>query len=311
MAYRLTLLRNGSFSLDAGSMFGIIPKVVWNGWIDVDDKNRMALQQNSLLLEGEDGSLVLIEAGIGAKVTEKDRAIYNLGEDFRGVHESVAAAGKDPADVDAVVLTHLHFDHAGGLTRLNGAGSPALAFPNAEIIVQEREWKDAIAGKSTMHKTYLKDHLTDEVAERLRLIPDTREGNGPNGGGGGPTRTAPETLVLDDLWVLRTPGHTWGQQSIRFLCSGGGDERAAQLAGKTVCFVSDVMPTHWHARPTTNLAYDVEPYTSMCERVKLLERAASEGWTLLPNHDPFDWPLFAVDPDPEQPKRWRLRHLAD
>jgi glyoxylase-like metal-dependent hydrolase (beta-lactamase superfamily II) len=295
MAYRVTHLRNGSFKLDAGSMFGLIPKTVWSDWIDVDEHNRFTIQQNSLLLEGEDGSLVLIEAGIGGKVTDRERSIYGLGDDYRAVHESVLAAGREPEDVSAVVLTHLHFDHAGGLTRLDGSASPVVAFPNAEIIVQEREWKDAVANKSTMTKTYLKDHLTDGVAERLRVVPE----DGPE-----------EAQVLDDLWVLRTPGHTWGQQSVRFRCVGGPDDRADALAGRVVCFVSDVMPTHWHARPTTNLAYDVEPYTSMLERTKLMERAIAEGWVLMPNHDPADWPFFEPAVDPEHPKRWVLRELS-
>lgn len=311
MAYRVHLLRNGRFSLDAGSMFGLIPKVVWQDWVEIDEQNRMTLQQNALLLEGEDGGLVLIETGIGGKITDRERKIYTLGDDFRPVHESVIAAGKDPADVSAVVVTHLHFDHAGGLTKLDGDGSPVLAFPNAEIIVQEREWKDAVAGKSTMTKTYLKDHLTSEVAERLRLIPPI--GNGGNGSASvAASASSPlaQTQVLDDLWVFPTPGHTWGQQSVRFRCVGGEDERAEGLAGRSVVFVSDVMPTHWHSRPTTNLAYDVEPYVSMCERVKLLERASNEGWVVLPNHDPSEWPFFEVSPDPETPKRWVLTELG-
>lgn len=302
MAYTVTLLRSGFFRLDAGSMFGLIPKTVWQRWVDTDDHNRMTLQQNSLLLESDAGGLVLVEAGIGDKFGEKEREMYGLGEDWRGVHDSVRAAGRDPAEVEAVVLTHLHFDHAGGLTTHDGAGHPVLAFPNARIIVQEREWNDAIANKSTMTKTYLKEHLTPDVAERLEPVP----------------LDAPDEVeVLPGLTVFRTPGHTWGQQSVRFECAGpakraevGGDGVPAALGGRTVCFAADVMPTHYHSRPTTNLAYDVECYTSMLARGALLRRAYDERWVLLPNHDPSPHPFFTCEPDPDHPKRWRIDPLA-
>lgn len=295
MSYSVTLLRNGFFKLDAGSMFGLIPKTVWSSWVETDEHNRMTIQQNSLLLRGEDGGLVLIEAGIGDKFGDKERGIYGLGDDWRGVHESVVAAGHDPADVTAVIVTHLHFDHAGGLTTRDALGQAVPAFPNARIIVQEREWKDAIANKSTMTKTYLKDHLTPEIAERLELVPE----DGPD-----------EAEVLPGIKVFRTPGHTWGQQSVRFKCAGAAGEAPGALAGRIVCFAADVMPTHHHSRPTTNLAYDVECYTSMLSRTDLLQRAYDERWVLVPNHDPAGRPFFEASPDPDNPKRWRILPLA-
>ncbi len=269
MPWNWQLLRHGTFWLDAGSMFGVIPKVVWTRWLTPDDKNRMPLQQNSLLLE-RDGRLVLIEAGIGDKLGDKERAIYSM--DDRAVHDSLADIKVDPADVSAVILSHLHFDHAGGITRKGPSGKPVLTFPNAEIIVQRQEWEDAIANRSTMHKTYLRDHLTDEVAERVRLV----EGEGE---------------VLPGVSVIPVPGHTWGQQAVTFTDPGN----------RTICFVPDVMPTSLHVRPSANLAYDVETFTSMESRSMLLTRAVEGEWVICPVHDPGDNPLFTVSDDPERP----------
>ena len=282
MTWSHTLLRNGEFSLDAGCMFGLIPRVVWTRWLEPDDKNRMQLQQNALLLEA-DGKLVLIECGIGDKLSDKELKMYACSR--RAVHDSLHEIDCDPKDISAVVLTHLHFDHAGGLTRAgrNEDDTPELVFPNAEIIVQRQECEDAIAGRSTLNKTYLPSHLTQEVADRVRLIEGEQE-------------------VLPNLTVFPTPGHTWGQQSVRFTAASSNGTN-----GRTVCFVSDVMPTHYHARPTTNLAYDVEPYTSMLSRIALLEKATSEKWILLPNHDPAANPLYECTVDPDKPRQWDLK----
>jgi glyoxylase-like metal-dependent hydrolase (beta-lactamase superfamily II) len=274
MEWTWRLLRNGTFWLDAGSMFGIIPRVVWSRWLTPDDRNRMPLQQNSLLLESG-GKLVLIEAGVGDKFGAKERDIYTM--DQRAVHDALHEIDCDPADIDAVILTHLHFDHAGGLTRLGPGGGPTLTFPNAEYIVQRREWEDAIANKSTMHKTYLRDHLTPEVAERMRLVDGEAE-------------------VLPGITVVPMPGHTWGQQAVVFQQPGAAGPH---------CFVPDVMPTRYHNRPTCNLSYDVEPYTSMLSRIELFERAGKEGWLLTLVHEHGD-PHFRITLDGESGSEWQL-----
>lgn len=253
-------------------MFGLIPRVVWMKWFPgegpdaIDAQNRMPLEQNSLLLERE-GKLVVVEVGIGDKMSAKERGMYEQADG--GIHAALGAIGCDARDVSAVVVTHLHFDHAGGLTRRGADGSAVLTFPNAEIITQRTEWEDALANKSTMHKKYLRDHLGPQVAERVRLV----EG---------------EAEVLPGIRVVPMAGHTWGQQGV-----------VIQTGTGPVCFVPDVMPTKRHCRPTCNMSYDVEPYTSMLSREAMLSRAHAEGWTLVLDHEP-GWPVFRVERDEER-----------
>jgi glyoxylase-like metal-dependent hydrolase (beta-lactamase superfamily II) len=270
MAWSVRLVRIGEFRLDAGCMFGLIPRDVWMRWVTPDSHNRMALQQNALVLE-RDGRIAVVEVGIGDKMSAKERDMYAL--EPGAIHDALRGVGCDPADVSTVVVTHLHFDHAGGLTRHDGTrpDHPTLTFPNARIVAQKREWDDAIANRSTMNKTYLRSHLNDEVAERMILVDG-------------------EVEVLPGIRVIPMPGHTWGQQAVAIDAGGG----------RTVVYTPDVMPTRWHCRPTTNLAYDVEPYTSMLTRATMLDRAADEKWTLVLDHEPGH-PVFLVHRDPEKP----------
>ncbi|MBL0926801.1 MAG: MBL fold metallo-hydrolase [Phycisphaerales bacterium] len=278
--WNATLLRAGTFRLDAGCMFGLIPKVVWSKWFApgvIDDLNRMPMEQNCLLLESG-GRLAVIETGIGDKFDAKQRGIY--AQQPRAVHDALAERGVDPSQVEDVVCTHLHFDHAGGLTRAAGGdpnAPPALTFPRARVHAQATEWRDALANKSTMHATYLRSHINDAVAARMVLAEGERE-------------------VVPGVTVMPTPGHTWGQQCVR----------VALADGRTLVFVSDVVPTALHARPTTNLAYDVEPYTSMLERQKLLKAACENRWILLLDHEPGH-PVFSVEADREKSGHFVLR----
>jgi len=267
------LARSGEFKLDAGSMMGIIPKAVWSRTLETDEAGRMVLQQNSVLLE-RDGKKIVIEVGIGGKFGTKERGIYDLSE--RTIEDAVTEAGWDPAEVDTVILTHLHFDHAGGLTKQDGDGNPVLTFPNAEIVCQAREWEDAIANRSTMHKTYLKDHLTEGVANKLRLIDGEAE-------------------VEPGITAWPVPGHTWGQQAVRWV-----DE-----TGRTVVFVPDVMPTRHHVSPSACMSYDVESWTSQQERIKLLRTASEARWVLVLVHD-ADRAIYTVRESADRPGRYEL-----
>ncbi|MCP3902941.1 MAG: MBL fold metallo-hydrolase [Planctomycetes bacterium] len=271
MAWTWKLLRAGNFRLDGGSMFGVVPKSIWSSITPPDDGNRIPLQTNCLLLTA--GELtVLVETGYGGKWSDKERGFYDL--ERRTVLDALAEENVDPADIDLVVVTHLHFDHAGGLTHLDASGAAVSSFPNAEIVVQRTEWADALANKSTMTKTYLRSHL-DPVADQVRTIDG-------------------EAHLAPGLTVWPMPGHTWGQQAVAFRDADG-----------VVCFPGDVMPTRGHAGPAFNMGYDMLPYRNMQSKTNLLKRAAEESWRIVIDHEPGD-PVVRVEEDPDRPGRYTL-----
>lgn len=304
--YSWRLLRAGAFRLDGGSMFGLIPRVVWSRSCPVDERGRINVQHNCLLLErsgdvppgwkGPSPRLVVIEVGTGDKLDDKSRDIFALEK--RSILDALHEADCRPEDVGGVVVSHLHFDHAGGLTRLARPGEtpdwtgPASCFagsrgdhavkrtfPNALVVAQAREWSDAVANRSVMTRTYFQDHL-EPCRDQMRLVESIK----PFPPGTIPDRDAipaialefRETEVLPGIFVFNVPGHTWGQQAIRF----------ADPQGRQVVFTPDVMPTAWHLGQAYSLAYDVEPYTSTVSRGWFLGEAADRGWTLCLDHEP-------------------------
>ena len=224
--YRMTLLSAGPLLLDGGGMFGVLPRVVWTRFAEPDAKNRIALRHNCLLLEAIDPSgdprRIIIETGTGDKLDEKMVRIFGLQD--RTIETAIREAGADCASITDVIVSHLHFDHAGGLTRrtregetpdwsagpMSGdAGGVKVTFPRARIHVQRQEWEDALAQRSVMTRTYYADHL-EPIGERLELcdapapFPPTHV----------PDRTELPPLSLDmrereilpGVFVFRVPG---------------------------------------------------------------------------------------------------------
>lgn len=303
--YRVTLLRAGRLLLDGGGMFGVIPKVVWSRQITPDDKNRIELTHNCLVLDRVDGGegprRILIESGTGDKLDEKMSGIFGL--DGVTCESAMRQAGIEPESIEAAVITHLHFDHAGGLTRRvregeqpdwTARGSEAsgdeprvrLTFPNARVFVQRQEWNDAIANDAVMTRTYFRDHLLPleqplpSGGPRLQLVdslPPFPSGRVPHRDELPPTSLGErENEILPGITVFRVPGHTWGQQAIRFLDDDG----------RTLVFSADLIPTALHAGATFSLSYDVEPYTTMITKHWFLKEAAERAWTLVLDHEP-------------------------
>jgi glyoxylase-like metal-dependent hydrolase (beta-lactamase superfamily II) len=254
--HRITPLRTGAFRLDGGGMFGLIPKSMWSQWTTPDADNRIALATRSLLVETARDGLVLVEAGCGDKWTDKERAMYAL--ERRTAVDALRDVGVSPADIAHVVVTHLHFDHAGGLTRAGDAG-PVATFPRARIHVQRTEWRDALANKSTMTRTYLRTHL-DPIASEVEL----HDG---------------ECAPLAGFTLLPAAGHTWGHQAVLVEGASAAGGAAPHL------FAGDACPTIHHAHPAASLGYDMMAYQAMCTKLALLDRAEREGWTIALDHD--------------------------
>ena len=306
--YSWRLLRAGRFKLDGGSMFGMVTRVVWSRTVEPDDRGRIAVQHNCLLLErsgpvptpGLPGApsplpspkLALIETGSGDKLDAKSRDIFEL--ENRSILDGLHEADCRPEDIELVATTHLHYDHSGGLTRRpraeekpdwTGPGSDGregpvkLTFPNAPICTQAREWSDALANRSVMTRTYFRDHL-EPIRDRVKLLDSPRpfvSGQILDRDASPPTPVAlRETPIADGISVFIVPGHTWGQQAIKF----------TDTKGRTVVFTPDVMPTIHHLGAAYSLGYDVEPYTSMISRRWFLEAAAEGDWLLVLDHEP-------------------------
>ncbi len=324
--YYWRLLRAGPLRLDGGSMFGVVPRVLWSKLSPPDEQGCIRVAHNCLLLEcrADDINLadgadftgphrVLIETGSGDKFDAKNRAIFGLTDEC--VARAVEAAGVDCRDIDDVIVTHLHFDHAGGLTRkalpnekpdwLPPGGDPTsagvkLTFPNARVFVQRREWDDALANRSVMTRTYLRENL-EPIRNHLNLLdttPPFPDGYRPDRDESPSLPLAARTVeILPGISVFRVPGHTWGQQAVMFRDEGG----------RTVVFTPDLIPTIHHVGAAYNMAYDVEPYVSTVTRRWFLEEAVKGDWLLVLDHE-TDNPCCRVRPDD---KGWyRLEPVA-
>ena len=259
--FRLHALEAGTLKLDGGAMFGVVPKPLWEKRIPADARNRIPLATRCLLVETPD-ALVLIDNGIGNKEDEKFIDIYGV-ENAAGdgsvtrLEECIRAAGFEPADVDVMIDTHLHFDHAGGNTHVDAEGRLRLSFPNARYVVQKGELEWAHRANERTRASYF-DRNYDPVLEAGRL--DLVEGI---------------VEVLPGVEVRPTPGHTPFHQSV-LLRSGG----------QTACFLADVCPTSAHLPLPWIMGYDVEPLVTLESKRALFERAHREGWLLVFEHDP-------------------------
>jgi glyoxylase-like metal-dependent hydrolase (beta-lactamase superfamily II) len=269
---RLHALEAGLQRLDGGAMFGVVPKPLWQKRIPADDRNRIPLALRCLLVETPD-ALVLVDTGVGNKEDEKFVDIYgiqNAGSPTR-LEDAIREAGHDPGDVDVVISTHLHFDHAGGNTVRDPDGRIRPAFPGARHVVQRGEFEFAHRDNERIRASYM-DHNYDPVHEAG--LWDFVEG---------------EAEVVPGISVFPTPGHTPHHQSV--LIRSGGD---------TACYLADVVPTVAHLPLPWIMGYDLEPLVTLESKRSLLGRALDEEWLLVFEHEPVT-PWGRLDPDADRP----------
>ncbi len=247
-------LESGTVWLDGGAMFGSVPKPLWSRQHEPDERNRIRLAMRCLLLEGH-GRRVLVDVGAGDKMSPKLTDIYRL-ESGDALERSLAALGLGVDDVTDVVLTHLHFDHAGGSTVARG-GTLVPRLPRARYHVQRRNWDNAHHANPRERASYMGENYDPlQEAGVLRLWD-------------GPLEPWP------GVRVLTAEGHTRGQQLVRV--AGGGE---------TLYFVADLIPTRSHVRIPYVMGYDMAAIETMAEKRELLAAAAAEGAWVCLEHDP-------------------------
>lgn len=262
---RCFTLEGGKQKLDGGAMFGVVPKPLWSKRIPPDERNRIPLAMRCLLVEHPDG-LVLIDTGLGNKEDAKFMDIYGVENAGIGggtrLEDALREIGYQPEEINWVINTHLHFDHAGGNTRRGSEGSEGsrgvtLTFPNATYVVQKGELEFAEHTNERTRASYI-PHNWEAVtrAGKWRCLEGDEE-------------------ILPGIWSHKTPGHVPHHQSI-----------LVQDRGETAFFLGDVMPTSAHLPMPWIMGYDLEPLRTMESKRALLARAAAEGWRLVFEHDP-------------------------
>jgi glyoxylase-like metal-dependent hydrolase (beta-lactamase superfamily II) len=261
--FRMHTIDAGLQRLDGGAMFGVVPKPLWEKRIPADERNRIPLALRCLLVETPD-ALVLIDNGAGNKESGKFIDIYGLDNTSSDatrwptrLEEGLAAAGFTVDDVDIMLDTHLHFDHAGGNTRHEPDAEIVLSFPRARYVVQRGEWEWAHVRNERIQASYPR-HNFDPVmaAGRFDLV-------------------AGDVEIVPGVQLYKTPGHTPHHSSVLI-----------RSEDETACFLADVIPTSAHLPLAWIMGYDVEPLITLESKRVLLERARAENWLLVFEHDP-------------------------
>src|SRR3989338_1233799 len=255
-SYEVHSIETGEFALDGGAMFGVVPKTLWSKRVGVDERNRIDMRLRCLLLQG-DGRNILIDCGMGDKWDEKMRDIYRLDTSKMSLEKSLAAHHLTFDKITDVILTHLHFDHAGGSTLKDNQGKLVPTFPKATYTVQKKNLDFAQNPTEKDRASYIKDDWEPLLkAGILKIIDGEKE-------------------ILPGIHAKLFFGHT---QGIQLSLLDDGKQK--------LFFCGDVIPTSIHLGIPWVMAYDNFPLTTMKEKKEILEKAAKEKWILVFEHCP-------------------------
>jgi glyoxylase-like metal-dependent hydrolase (beta-lactamase superfamily II) len=249
--FELISVSDGIHRLDGGAYFGVVPKVLWEKKLPANDKNQVPSGLNSVVVRTGDHT-VLIETGIGNKLPEKMAQIF--GQPAK-LLENLSAAGIAPEDIDIVINSHLHFDHAGWNTVLRN-GKPVATFPKATYYVQEGEWKHAHEGQRDSPSYYSENYDPLVESGQMKLLRG-------------------DTQIVPGISVRVYPGHTRAMQGI-----------LVESAGKTACYIGDLIPTSAHLDLSWVMGFDLYPVETAENRQRYYAESIAGNWLTMFTHDP-------------------------
>lgn len=260
--FTLDVIETGRFRLDAGAMFGVVPRTLWSRVVDVDEKGRMTLASRCLLIRSEaSGRTYLIDNGCGDKFDEKMSGIYAIDQDHSELVQSLEAVGVNPVEVTDLIFTHLHFDHCGGTTYYDedASGSARLQerFPNAYYHVTKEHLATVRKPNAREIASFLPENV-ETILGSDRLHP-----------------VGEKHVWEEGLFAIPSDGHTAGMQL-----------PVIETEGKRLVFCADLLPTVHHFPLPWVMAYDMEPLKTLDQKPGFLRRAIDQGWYLFMEHDP-------------------------
>jgi glyoxylase-like metal-dependent hydrolase (beta-lactamase superfamily II) len=261
--FELSIIRECTFRLDGGAMYGVVPKTMWAKADPPDEQNRVLLSCNLLLIDTGKAK-VLVETGMGDRWSEKERQRYDLTS-LAAPADVLKDVGLTPDQIDYVIISHLHFDHAGGATHLVD-GKVVPTYPNARYIAQAGEWDFAFKANARAKASYRPDDFVPlQESGQLQLVEGDSE-------------------IVPGVFVRLTGGHTSHHQVVYF-----------ESKGEKGVYFADILPTRAHLSPPWVMGYDHFPLTSCDVKSQYLAQAAAQNWLVVFDHEPgIPWGRVSV-----------------
>lgn len=246
---------NGGFTLlDGGSMFGVVPKLLWSKKYPVNDLNQIELSTDPILIQYK-GKNIIIDTGVGFNKMNEKQLRNNGVKEQSQLDDSLASLGLLAEDIDFVLMTHMHADHACGLTKWDN-DQTVSAFPNAKIVLSGIEWNEVRHPNIRSRNTYWKENW-EGIESQIVTFEEEHE-------------------ILPGIRMIHTGGHSDGHSIIKL-----------EQNGETIIHMADIMPTHAHQNPLWVLAFDDYPMTSVFAKEKIMPEALANGYSFIFYHDAY------------------------